>query len=56
MMGVQMHRKLKERPKTSCLYTRFTTSDMTKILPDLKDAPSAWNTESHYFYEINNAS
>ena len=34
-------------------YTRFTTGTMTEILPNLKNAPSAWNTESHYFYEIN---
>ena len=42
---------------TSCNlnYTRFTTAAMTEILPNLKDAPSAWNTESHYFYEIHNA-
>lgn len=33
-------------------YTRFTTPEMTGILPDLPDAPSAWNTETHYFYEI----
>lgn len=33
-------------------YTRFNTSAMSEILPDLKDAPSAWNTEAHYFYEI----
>ena len=33
-------------------YTRFTTSAMTEILPDLKDAPSDWNTDTHYFYEI----
>ena len=33
-------------------YTRFTTCSMSKILPDLKDAPSAWGTDTHYFYEI----
>ena len=33
-------------------YARFTTSGMSAILPDLKDAPSAWGTETHYFYEI----
>ena len=33
-------------------YTRFTTSAMTEILPELKDAPSEWNTNTHYFYEI----
>lgn len=33
-------------------YTRFTTNEMSEILPDLPDAPSAWNTATHYFYEI----
>ena len=33
-------------------YTRFTTDTMTGILPELMNAPSAWNTDSHYFYEI----
>lgn len=33
-------------------YTRFTTDEMSEILPDLPDAPSAWNTATHYFYEI----
>ena len=37
-------------------YTRFTTAAMTEILPNLKDVPSAWNTDSHYFYEINTMS
>lgn len=37
-------------------YTRFTTEGMTDILPDLKDAPSGWNTDTHYFYEIINRS
>ena len=35
-------------------YTRFTTSSMTTILPDIPDAPSGWNTDNHYFYEIIN--
>lgn len=33
-------------------HARFTTCGMTKILPDLKDAPSSWGTDTHYFYEI----
>lgn len=40
--------------KCNRTYTRFTTSGMTAILPDLLDAPSGWNTENHYFYEIIN--
>lgn len=35
-------------------YTRFTTDGMTAILPDISDAPSGWNTDNHYFYEIIN--
>ena len=35
-------------------YTRFTTNGMTAILPDIPDAPSGWNTDNHYFYEIIN--
>jgi uncharacterized protein with ParB-like and HNH nuclease domain len=35
-------------------YTRFTTPTMSKILPDLENAPSGWNTPNHYFYEIRN--
>ena len=27
---------------------------MSEILPDLADAPSGWNTDNHYFYEIIN--
>ena len=27
---------------------------MTAILSDLLDAPSGWNTDNHYFYEIIN--
>ncbi|MDC7291472.1 DUF4268 domain-containing protein [Blautia schinkii] len=34
--------------------TRFTTLGMSAILPDLLDAPSGWNTDNHYFYEIIN--
>ena len=33
-------------------YTRFTTDTMTEILPEIKDAPSSWGSDSHYFYEI----
>ena len=40
--------------KCNRTYTRFTTSAMSKILPDIPDAPSGWNTENHYFYEIVN--
>lgn len=35
-------------------YTRFTTDRMTAILPDTPNAPSGWNTDNHYFYEIIN--
>lgn len=35
-------------------YTRFTTDNMTSILPDIPNAPSGWNTDNHYFYEIVN--
>ena len=34
--------------------TRFTTDGMSEILPDIPDAPSNWNTDNHYFYEIIN--
>ena len=33
-------------------HARFTTNEMSAILPDIKDALSAWGTETHYFYEI----
>ena len=33
---------------------RFTTSAMSQILPDLKNLPSGWNTDNHYFYEVVN--
>lgn len=36
--------------------TRFTTDEMSKILPDTPDALSGWNTPNHYFYEIVNRS
>lgn len=40
--------------RCSRTYTRFTTDGMTAILPDIPDAPSGWNTDNHYFYEIIN--
>lgn len=40
--------------KCNRTYTRFTTDDMSAILPDIPDAPSGWNTDNHYFYEIVN--
>ncbi|MCD8363427.1 MAG: DUF4268 domain-containing protein [Lachnospiraceae bacterium] len=40
--------------KCNRTYTRFTTSGMTEILPDIVDAPSGWGTDNHYFYEIVN--
>lgn len=42
--------------KCNRTYTRFTTNGMTAILPDIPDAPSGWNTDNHYFYEIVNRS
>ena len=42
--------------KCNRTYTRFTTSGMSEILPDLPDALSGWNTDNHYFYEIVNRS
>ena len=40
--------------KCNRTYIRFTTSAMSEILPDIPNAPSGWNTENHYFYEIVN--
>ena len=40
--------------KCNRTYIRFTTDAMTAILPDLPGAPSGWNTDNHYFYEIIN--
>lgn len=40
--------------KCSRTYIRFTTDRMSAILPDIPGAPSAWNTENHYFYELVN--
>ncbi|MDO5145653.1 MAG: DUF4268 domain-containing protein [Eubacteriales bacterium] len=40
--------------KCSRTCTRFTTDGMTAILPDIPGAPSGWNTDNHYFYEIIN--
>lgn len=34
--------------------TRFMTEKMSSILPDIPNAPSGWNTDNHYFYEIVN--
>ena len=42
--------------KCNRTYTRFTTSAMSEILPDIPDAPSGWSTDNHYFYEIVNRS
>ena len=41
-----------EKSNRTC--TRFTTSTMSQILPDIPNAPSGWNTDNHYFYEIVN--
>ena len=35
-------------------YCRFTTDEVTAILPDGLEANSGWNTRNHYFYEIVN--
>lgn len=40
--------------KCNRTYTRFTTNGMSEILPDIPGAPSGWNTDNHYFYEIVN--
>ena len=42
--------------KCNRTYTRFTTSGMNELLPDIPNAPSGWNTDNHYFYEIINRS
>lgn len=42
--------------KCNRTYTRFTTKTMSEILPDIPDAPSGWNTDNHYFFEIVNRS
>lgn len=42
--------------KCNRTYTRFTTDAMSEILPDIPNAPSGWNTDNHYFYEIINRS
>ena len=41
--------------KCTRTYTRFTTDGMSEILPDIQNAPSGWNTDNHYFYEIRNS-
>ena len=43
-----------EKSNRTC--TRFTTTTMSQILPDISDALSGWNTDNHYFYEIVNRS
>ena len=43
-----------EKSNRTC--TRFTTDTMSKILPDIPNSPSGWNTDNHYFYEIVNRS
>ena len=44
-----------ERPdKCNRTYTRFLTKNMSRLLPDIVNAPSGWNTDNHYFYEIVN--
>ena len=40
--------------KSNRTYTRFTTDSMSALLPDIPNAPSGWNTDNHYFYEIVN--
>ena len=40
--------------KCNRTYTRFMTDGMSEILPDIPSAPSGWNTDNHYFYEIVN--
>ena len=35
-------------------YCRFTTDEVTAILPDAPKAESGWKTRNHYFYEIVN--
>ena len=41
--------------KCNKTYTRFTTPGMSAALPDTDEANSAWNTRSHYYYEIVNS-
>lgn len=40
--------------KCNRTHTRFMTKVMSEILPDIPNAPSGWNTDNHYFYEIIN--
>lgn len=40
--------------KCNRTYTRFTTNNMSELIPDIYNAPSGWNTANHYFYEIVN--
>lgn len=41
--------------KCNRTYTRFTTNNMSELIPDIHNAPSGWNTANHYFYEIVNS-
>lgn len=40
--------------KCNRTYSRFTTREMSAVLPDLPGQMSGWNTENHYFYEVVN--
>ena len=40
--------------RSSRSYIRFTTPDMSGILPDLPENLSSWGTPNHYFYELLN--
>lgn len=40
--------------KCNRTYTRFTTNNMSELIPDIHNAPSGWNTANRYFYEIVN--
>lgn len=51
---VQNSKVVSNQDKCNRVYTRFTTPGMSAILPDIPNAPSGWNTDNHYFYEIVN--
>ncbi len=51
---IERHDVNENLDKCNRTYTRFTTDVMTKILPDIPNAPSGWGTDNHYFYEIVN--
>ena len=40
--------------KCNRTYTRFRTSYMAALFPDVEGAPSGWNTAGHCFYEVLN--